>query len=197
MEKPAVNPIDVIAENYCRNRRRYCHFAQGFVHNADAAEEIVSETLTRLLERHDVIKDLNLESYFYTALKFSCLDWLKSQKRQSEIRNEIYDKAYRLRQYDITSLDAFDPNQIFSNEIREIIIRQLKQLPERTCNIFLDSRINCLNHEEIAKKYAIPKFKVKRDIMVALEVLRSALKDYLPCSIVFILVLLSSFSILT
>lgn len=139
MEKPAVNPIDVIAENYCRNRRRYCHFAMGFVHNADAAEEIVSETFTRLLEKYDVINDLNLESYFYTALKFSCLNWSNLQKRQSEIRNEIYDKAYRLRQYDITSLDAFDPNQIFSNEIRDITLRQLKLLPSRTRNIFLDS----------------------------------------------------------
>lgn len=33
MEKVANNPINEIAETYYRNRRRYCHFAMGFVHN--------------------------------------------------------------------------------------------------------------------------------------------------------------------
>lgn len=191
MEKPAVNPIDVIAENYCRNRRRYCHFAMGFVHNADAAEEIVSETFTRLLEKHEEVECF--DSYFYSALKNNCLEWLRKQVRHYEIRNEIYDKAYRLRQYDITSLDAFDPNQIFSNEIRDITIRQLKLLPSRTRNIFLDSRFNSLNHEEIAEKYDITKFQVNREIESVLKRLRVALKEYLPAIITIAFILLASF----
>lgn len=191
MEKPAVNPIDVIAENYCRNRRRYCHFAMGFVHNADAAEEIVSETFTRLLEKHKEVECF--DSYFYSALKNNCLEWLRKQVRHYEIRNEIYDKAYRLRQYDITSLDAFDPNQIFSNEIRDITIRQLKLLPSRTRNIFLDSRFNSLNHEEIAEKYDITKFQVNREIESVLKRLRVALKEYLPAIITIAFILLASF----
>lgn len=191
MEKPAVNPIDVIAENYCRNRRRYCHFAMGFVHNADAAEEIVSETFTRLLEKHKEVECF--DSYFYSALKNNCLEWLRKQVRHYEIRNEIYDKAYRLRQYDITSLDAFDPNQIFSNEIRDITLRQMKLLPSRTRNIFLDSRFNSLNHEEIAEKYDITKFQVNREIESVLKRLRVALKEYLPAIITIAFILLASF----
>lgn len=191
MEKPAVNPIDVIAENYCRNRRRYCHFAMGFVHNADAAEEIVSETFTRLLEKHKEVECF--DSYFYSALKNNCLEWLRKQVRHYEIRNEIYDKSYRLRQYDVASLDAFDPNQIFSNEIRDITIRQLKLLPSRTRNIFLDSHFNSLNHEEIAVKYGVTKITVKREIMAAVKSLRSVLKDYLPITIIIGIFLFTSF----
>lgn len=193
MEKPAVNPIDVIAENYCRNRRRYCHYAQGFVHNADAAEEIVSETFTRLLEKHKEVELVKFESYFYTALKHSCLNWLRDKQAQAKAQHDIFHKSYRLRQFDISSLDAFDPNQIFSNEIRDIALQQLKLLPSRTRNIFLDSRFNSLNHEEIAEKYDITKFQVNREIESVLKRLRIALKEYLPALITIAFILLASF----
>lgn len=193
MEKPAVNPIDVIAENYCRNRRRYCHFAMGFVHNADAAEEIVSETFTRLLEKCEEVELVKFESYFYTALKHSCLNWLRDKQAQAKAQHDIFHKSHRLRQFDISSLDAFDPNQIFSNEIRDITLRQLKLLPSRTRNIFLDSRFNSLNHEEIAEKYDITKFQVNREIESVLKRLRVALKEYLPAIITIAFILLASF----
>lgn len=193
MEKPAVNPIDVIAENYCRNRRRYCHFAMGFVHNADAAEEIVSETFTRLLEKHEEVVLVKFESYFYTALKHCCLNWLRDKQAQAKAQHDIFHKSYRLRQFDISSLDAFDPNQIFSNEIRDITLRQLKLLPSQARNIFLDSRFNSLNHEEIAEKYDITKFQVNREIESVLKRLRVALKEYLPFIITIAFILLTSF----
>lgn len=192
MEKTAINPIDAIAEFYCRNRLRYCHFAQRLVHNADAAEDIVAETFMRLLEKREEGEFMKFESYFYTALKNSCLNWLRDKQTQAKVQNEIFNKSYRLRQYDISSLDAFDPNQIYRNEIRNITIRQLKLLPVRTRNIFLDSRFNRLNHEEIAIKYDITKVTVKREIMAAVKSLRTVLKDYLPVILVIALALLSS-----
>lgn len=192
MEKTAINPIDDIAESYCRNRLRYCHFAQRLVHSADAAEDIVAETFMRLLEKREEGEFMKFESYFYTALKNSCLNWLRDKQTQAKVQNEIFNKSYRLRQYDISSLDAFDPNQIYRNEIRDITVRQLKLLPVRTRNIFLDSRFNRLNHEEIAIKYDITKATVKREIMAAVKSLRSVLKDYLPVILVIALVLLSS-----
>lgn len=192
MEKTAINPIDAIAESYCRNRLRYCHFAQRLVHNADAAEDIVAETFMRLLEKREEGEFMKFESYFYTALKNSCLNWLRDKQTQAKVQNEIFNKSYRLRQYDISSLDAFDPNQIYRNEIRDITVRQLKLLPVRTRNIFLDSRFNRLNHEEIAIKYDITKVTVKREIMAAVKSLRAVLKDYLPVILVIALALLSS-----
>lgn len=192
MEKTAINPIYSIAESYCRNRLRYCHFAQRLVHNADAAEDIVAETFMRLLEKREEGEFMKFESYFYTALKNSCLNWLRDKQTQAKVQNEIFNKSYRLRQYDISSLDAFDPNQIYRNEIRDITVRQLKLLPVRTRNIFLDSRFNRLNHEEIAIKYDITKVTVKREIMAAVKSLRTVLKDYLPVILVIALALLSS-----
>ena len=108
------------------------------------------------------------------------MEWLRKVEKQSRIRNEIYDKSYRLRQYDISSLDAFDTNRIFTNEIRDITVCQLKLLPDITRKIFLDSRFSCLNYDEIAQKYGVSKIKVRREIQRALTKLKMALKDYLP-----------------
>lgn len=170
-------------ESYSRNRPRFRNFALGFVHNTDAADEIVDNTFAHFREKREEIDVGKLESYFFAALKNNCLHWLRSQEKQSRIRNEIYHKSYRLRQYDISAPDAFDPNQIFTREIRDITIRQLKLSPGLTRNIFLDSRFNGLNYDEIAEKYGVTKIKVKREVRAALNRLRIALKDYFPKTI--------------
>lgn len=72
------------------------------------------------------------------------------------------------------------PNLIFTNEIRGITTRQLKLMPGLTRNIFLDSRSNWLNYDEIAEKYGVSKIKVRRGVHAALSRLRIALKDYFP-----------------
>lgn len=185
MEEPAA--IQVFVESYTRNRPRYRSFTLGFVHNTDAADEIVDNTFAHFWEKREEIDAMKLESYFFAALKNNCLEWLRKEEKQARIRNEIYDKSYRLRQYDISSLDAFDTNRIFTNEIRDITIRQLKQLPDLTRKIFLDSRFNCLGYDEIAQKYGVPKIKVRREIQIALTKLKIALKDYLPVIIITML----------
>ncbi len=195
MEKSAA--IQAFVESYSRNRPRYRSFTLGFVHNTDAADEIVDNTFAHFWEKREEIDVTKLESYFFAALKNNCLHWLRSQQTQSRIRNEIYDKSYRLRQYDISSLDAFDPNLIFTREIRDITIRQLKLMPGLSRNIFLDSRFNCLNYDEIAEKYGVSKIKVKREVYAALSRLRIALKDYFPVILIFALLFLNSTNILT
>lgn len=181
MEEPAA--IQAFVESYSRNRPRYRNFTLGLVHNTDAADEIVDNTFAHFWEKREEIEVEKLEPYFYAALKNNSLEWLRKEENQSRIRKEIYDKSYRLRQYDISSLDVFDPNLIFTREIRDITIRQLKLLLGLTRNIFLNSRFNCLNYDEIAEKYGVSKIKVKREVHAALSRLRIALKDYFPVTI--------------
>ena len=185
MEKSAA--IQAFVESYTRNRPRYRNFTLGFVHNTDAADEIVDNTFAHFWEKREEIDAMKLESYFFAALKNNSMEWLRKVEKQSRIRNEIYDKSYRLRQYDISSLDVFDTNRIFTNEIRDITARQLKLLPDLTRKIFLDSRFNCLNYDEIAQKYGVSKIKVRREIQRALTKLKMALKDYLPVIIIIML----------
>lgn len=174
-----------------KNRSKYRNFALRFVHNRDAAEELVSDSLMRLWEKRDEVDFENIEAYFYVVLKNSCIEWLRSRQTHFKVHNKIYDTAYRLLTYDIATLECFDPNLIFTREIRDIMHRQLNRMPELSRRIFLDSRFDDLSYEEIAAKYGVSKIKVAREIQSVLKNLKTALHDYLPPALSMLLILTS------
>lgn len=191
MDDSTSTKICAFAETFTRDRSKYRNFALRFVHDRDAAEELVSDSFTSLWVKRHELADTNIEAYFYTTLKHACLDWLRNRQTRYRIHNEIYEKSYRLLQYDIRSLETFDPNLIFSSEIRDIMLRQLDKMPGLTRRIFLDNRFNNLSCDEIAGKYGISIFKVKRELHTAMCRLRTALQDYLPPILTVLLIALT------
>lgn len=163
-----------------KNRVKYRNFALRFVHDRNAAEELVNDGFVSLWEKRNEITDTNIEGYFYTILKNLCLNWLRNKRTHYEVLNTIYDTSYRLLKYDIATLENFDPNLIFTREIRDIMHRQLERMPDLSRRIFLDNRFGDLSYEEIAAKYGISTIKVAREIQLTLRTLRIALKDYIP-----------------
>jgi RNA polymerase sigma-70 factor (ECF subfamily) len=80
----------------------------------------------------------------------------------------------------ISSLQACEPNDIFSKEIKHIFYQTLEAMPENTKKIFTLSRLNDLTNKEIADKLGISIKDVEYHISKALKYLRISLKDYLP-----------------
>lgn len=187
MEEGQGNNKEHFVEAFYHNRLRYRNFALRFVHNETDAEQIVDDCFLRFFEKRNQIEDLNIESYFYTSLKHGCLNHLRDRQRHCEFEKKIYEKSYRLRQYDISMLDSLDSAQILSCEIHDILHRELQRMPKLRREVFLDSRFDDLNYEQIADKYTISKIKVKREVRAAVQLLREALKDYLPVLIVLLL----------
>lgn len=106
----AANPVLAFVEAFYRHRHRYRCFALRYVRSESVAEQIVDDCLLRLWERREQIEAPTIESYFYASLKFGCLNYLRDQQRRREIEQLIYDRGYRLRQYDIASLEELDPS---------------------------------------------------------------------------------------
>lgn len=177
-------------ELFCRNRPKYCRFAISFICDQNAAEDLVNDSFLHVWEKRKEIEDKNVESYYYTVLKTKCLKWLRNRATHHKVHQQIYDDSYRKLLLDIRSLDAYDPNLIFRNEIKAIMHRQMSRMPNLTRRIFTDNRFHNLSYDEIAIKYGINKSKVVRDIESALSSLRIALQDYLPTAF-----LISLFSI--
>lgn len=71
------------------------------------------------------------------------------------------------------------------------MLRQLDKMPGLTRRIFLDNRFNDLSYDQIAGKYGISIFKVKRELHTAMCRLRTALQDYLPPMLTMILIALT------
>lgn len=82
--------------------------------------------------------------------------------------------------YRISSLKAFDPEEVFSSEITEIVRKALESLPEQTRRIFEMSRYEQMSVKEIAERTSLSAKSVEYHITRSLKVLRVALKDYLP-----------------
>lgn len=173
------------AESFFRERHKYLKFALRFVHNPAVVEDLVNDGFTKFWERRGTIPDdVNVEAYFYTIIKNNCLNWLRDKEAQCRVQNRMLDTSYRLLRYDIATLENYDPNLIFTNEIRTILQEQLDRMPELTCRIFMDNRFHDLSYEEIAKKYNISIWKVSREIQAAMSALRISLRDYLPAGLV-------------
>jgi RNA polymerase sigma-70 factor (ECF subfamily) len=80
----------------------------------------------------------------------------------------------------MTSLEATDPNEIFSAEIQQIIQNTLSSLPQRTREIFMMSRFGNKPHKEVAERFNISIKGVDYHIARSVKDLRVALQDYLP-----------------
>ncbi len=155
-------------------------FVKSYVRDDMVAEDIVSEALISLWE---TAKKETIEhplSLLLIILKNGALNYLKHQDVRQSAMESISSKMVRDLNYRITTLQACDPEEIFSSEITRIIQDTLEALPEQTRRVFEMSRYEYRSVKEIAKELSISSKSVEYHITKSLKVLRIALKEYLP-----------------
>jgi RNA polymerase sigma-70 factor (ECF subfamily) len=145
-----------------------------------ASEDIVSESLISLWQ---TIKKETVEhphGLLLKILKNNALNYLKHQDVKQAAMESISSKMIRDLDYRITTLEACDPEEIFSVEIDEIVEKTLASLPEQTRRVFEMSRYEHLSVKEIANELSMNPKSVEYHITKSLKILRIALKEYLP-----------------
>lgn len=80
----------------------------------------------------------------------------------------------------ISSLEACEPEALFSAEVQELIKKTLDKLPEKSSRIFMMSRYEGKSYQTIARETSLSVKSVEFHISKALTALRKDLKDYLP-----------------
>lgn len=168
------------AKVYERNYKRSFLFAKSYVHDDLVAEDIAAESLFKYWQICKESKENVSEAMLVTILKNRAIDYLRSEMHKQIALENIAETAMRNLEIQITALEACDPNELFSNEIQQIIQQTLKTLPEQTREIFLLSRFENLSVKEIAEKRNLTPKAVEYHITKSLKALRIALKDYLP-----------------
>jgi len=165
--------------------KRSFMFVKSYVHDDMAAEDIASEALIKLWEK---MKEKELPDplpFLLTILKNQSLDYLKHQKIKQTVTDSLSDYYEQSLQIRISTLDACDPEEIFSDEIQNLIRKSLEALPEQTRIVFEKSRFENKSGKEIAQELGITQKGVEYHITKALKVFRSNLRDYLPFLIFF------------
>lgn len=160
--------------------KRAFFFVRSYVHDDLVAEDITSESLIKLWEKLKTENIDYIEPLLLTILKNKSLDYLKHE----EVKRTVYKSMSDWHQQELlirtSALEACDPNEIFSEEVEQIVHETLNLLPEQTRRIFLLSRFENKTNREIAENMGISIKGVEYHISKALKELKKTLKDYLP-----------------
>lgn len=170
---------------YTKYYRKAFLFTKSYVHDECMAEDIVSDVLIKLW---DTLKEKEIEyveALLLKTLKHKALDHLKHEYIKTEVLHTLSDIRQKELEIRISTLEACNPDEIFSCEVQQIIQQTLARLPEQTRYIFVMSRFENRTNKEIAELQNITIKGVEYHITKALKLLRESLKDYLPLSSLF------------
>ena len=117
---------------------------------------------------------------YYAVIKHKCLNYLQRLRTREEIVEYLKDCDTWELNLRIATLEACNPEKLFTDELQSLVDKALETLPEQTRDIFVRSRYNNQSHKEIAVALGISTKTVEFHITKALKVLRVALKDYFP-----------------
>lgn len=180
---------DIFKEHY----QPFIHFASGYVNDKEVAKDIVSEAFTTFWEkRTQFSEEDNHLAYILTIVKNKCLNHLQHNKTKIRIQKEIDDHEAWLLNLKINTLEACDPEFLFSNEIQQIIDETLLKLSPKTRKIFMSNRYDQLSYKQIAEELELSTKSVEFHMSKSLYQLRLALKDF----IVFISMVIISLNFL-
>ena len=130
--------------------------------------------------RHKLPEGANIPAYILVSLKNECLTYLNRLRKEQEIVDHLRSQQEWELDFQISSLEACNPQEIFSEEVQQLVNKAIESLPTKTKEVFLLSRMEYLTNREISERLGVSIKAVEFHITKALKVMRIALKDYLP-----------------
>lgn len=171
--------ISLFNDLFTEHKERFVRFAATYVRDRSTAENLVADSFIYYWEHREEIRSAaNLPAYILTIVKHKCLNHIRREKLSADISDRLRSYARWDQEVRIASLEACDPQQLFSQEIQQIVERTLDSLPAQTRRIFNMSRLDNLPQKEIARLCGMTVKGVEFHIARALNALRKTLKDY-------------------
>lgn len=170
-------------------KQRFVSFANSYLRDEAMANDLVMDAFIYYWENRELLENEdNIPAYVLKIIKNKCLNYLRNQSIHQDIENQLRTHQQRLLEIDILSLEACDPQELFSEEVELIVKETLEQLPELTRIIFTKSRFEQKTYKEIADELHLTEKKVEFHISKALKLFRITLKDYLPEVLIFLFI---------
>ena len=155
-------------------------YAKFYLHDEMKAEDIASDSIVTLFRLMNKIEVKNLEALLLTITRNKTLNLLKKDSIRYSAEKEFSDIGQRELSLRISTLEACNPEEIFVEEISEILQKTLVRMSQKTQDVFRMSRFESLSVKEISKKTGLTIKGVEYHITKTLQSLRLELKDYLP-----------------
>jgi RNA polymerase sigma-70 factor (ECF subfamily) len=163
--------VKAFEELYKTHYAKLTLFANRFLNDLPASEEIVSDVFAFLWEKRTVIIfTSSIQSYLYKTVQNRCLNYLKHKKIENEYVNHLI-RNNLLEHY------ADNWNAYVEKDLQDRARKALEILPARCKEIFKLSRYNHLKNKEIAARLNLSEKTVERQITIALKKLRDHFKN--------------------
>lgn len=155
-----------------------CVYAKQYTRIKEIAEEIVQDVFLNIWEHKGQLKiTVSFKAYLFTAIRNQCLNHLKHLQVIQEY-NEYYTQLLKDAQdYYILSQETGD-SILIANELEKSLMEAIDSLPDCCRKIFLMSRFEGLKHQDIADNLGVTLNTVHKQMSIALDKLRIALKNY-------------------
>ncbi|MBE6251580.1 MAG: sigma-70 family RNA polymerase sigma factor [Bacteroidales bacterium] len=160
---------------------RMISYIQTIVHGSVAqAEDLLSNTLTKMLEKKPVILSDKVEGYLFRAVRNECLNLVsrKTVERDMVSIDQVVGSAWEL----LAAVD-FDDSVASLADMSESgfaideILKVSRTLNPRTRDIFHMSRIEGMSQEEIASELGISVRAVQKHLKYTVDEYRKYYKD--------------------
>ena len=177
---------------------RFIRFANIYVRDIAVAEDFTIEALMQYWENRNTLKaDSNVPAYILTIIKNKCINYLQHIQVREDASEHLKNHAEwelntrisgtldflnmpGVRMTLRPTLEACNPEELFTAEAQEIVNKTLATLPEQTRRIFIMSRYENKPYKEIAETLGMTTKGVEYHISQALKKLHANLKDYIP-----------------
>lgn len=138
---------------------------------AEDAEDAVQEVFVRLSRRGGLAGLENIEGYLFETAASVAIDHHRRGQVRGEGRHDPYDES-RHAVADFSSDRLLEGKQELA-----IVLAGLRELPERTRNVFLLARLERMRHAEIGRRLGISVSTVEKHIVRALAHLSQRIRE--------------------
>ncbi|HRE51202.1 MAG TPA: sigma-70 family RNA polymerase sigma factor [Flavitalea sp.] len=157
-------------ELYAAYYRPLCFFAENLVGNADAAQDLATESFIKLLDFSGSFDSTKgLKSFLYTVTRNACYDHLRAIRRHkgshaeiTRLSDEQYDNAER---------------QLIRAEVLQAIYAAIEKLPRKYKGPIKLALLEGKKNEEIAEDLSIAPQTVRNRKSEGIKLLRVALSQ--------------------
>lgn len=168
----------ILFDNYYPQVR---FFVLGIVKDTYAADDIAQNIFIKVWTKRALIDvEKNFNNYLYSIAKNEIIDFFRAQ-----VAVEPLDTVTQIQDRDNTGEmieSAYD-----LSHIKEIVIKEIEQMPLQRRSVFIMSRMQGLSNDEIAEKLHLSKRTVERHLNMALHTLKEKLGDFICWLALFII----------